>query len=71
MIETERLLLGHLTFDDAGKVFRMSREEGIRRLIPDQVYRDEEESAAVITSFIEHYSGKARPDKNLSAGAGA
>lgn len=63
MIETERLLLRHLTSDDVGKVFRMSREEGIRRWIPDQVYRDEEESATVIKSLIGQYSGKARPDK--------
>ena len=41
----------------------MSREEGIRRWIPDQVYRDEEESATVIKSLIGQYSGNARPDK--------
>jgi hypothetical protein len=41
MISTSRLLLRPFVLADVPRLFVMSVEEGMRRWIPDQVYRDE------------------------------
>jgi hypothetical protein len=48
VIATARLLLRPLTVADA-----MSHEAGMRRWIPDQVYRDEAHAAEVVARLID------------------
>ncbi len=52
MISTSRLLLRPFSLDDVPKIFAMSREEGMQRWIPDQVYRDEQHAEAVLRALI-------------------
>jgi [ribosomal protein S5]-alanine N-acetyltransferase len=52
MISTARLLLRPFTLADVPKLFAMSGEEGIRRWIPDQVYRDEHHAEQVLRALI-------------------
>jgi RimJ/RimL family protein N-acetyltransferase len=47
LLETPRLILRPLGEADAPKLFAMSRESGLRRWLPDQVYADEAEALAV------------------------
>ena len=47
MIRTPRLLLRPFVGSDAAKLFVMSREPGLGRWMPDQVYRDEAHAAEV------------------------
>lgn len=54
MIPTARLLLRPFTLADVPKVFAMSREDGMRRWIPDQVYGDEREAAQVVSALMAH-----------------
>jgi RimJ/RimL family protein N-acetyltransferase len=56
MISTSQLLLRKFTLADVPKLFAMSAEEGMRRWIPDQVYRDEqhaEQIARALMAFTE------------------
>ncbi len=55
-IETTSLTLRAFVPEDAPKVFKMSQEEGMRRWLPSQVYRDEEHAASVLASLISQYS---------------
>lgn len=52
MISTSRLLLRPFTLADVPKVFLMSTEPGMRRWIPDQVYRDEDHAEQVVRALI-------------------
>lgn len=47
-ISTARLWLRPFTLDDAPKLLVMSHEDGLRRWIPDQVYRDLEHAEHVV-----------------------
>jgi ribosomal-protein-alanine N-acetyltransferase len=49
---TATLTLRRFVPGDAAKVFAMSREDGIRTWIPDQVYGDETEAATVLAQLI-------------------
>ena len=60
MISTARLLLRPFSEADVPKVFVMSREDGMRRWIPDQVYRDEAEAEQVVRALMAYTS--AAPD---------
>jgi RimJ/RimL family protein N-acetyltransferase len=53
MISTGRLILRHLEIGDAPKLFAMSIEDGMRRWIPDQVYRDEAHAVQVIRALLD------------------
>lgn len=53
MIASARLRLRALTLADAPKLFAMSQEAGMRRWIPDQVYRDEAHAAEVAAKLID------------------
>ena len=56
MLSTSRLLLRPFTLADVPKLFAMSREDGMRRWIPDQGYRDEghaEEVARALIAFTD------------------
>ena len=60
-LETARLLVRHFTPEDSAAVYRLSREEGLRRFIPDQVYADEAEATAVLAFLIAQYSDPTAP----------
>ncbi|HEY5947507.1 MAG TPA: GNAT family N-acetyltransferase [Kofleriaceae bacterium] len=63
-ISTSRLLLRPFTLADAPKLFVMSVEEGMRRWIPDQVYRDERHAEQVASALMA-FTAK-RPDPATS-----
>lgn len=52
MVATERLLLRPFSPDDAPKLLVMSGEAGLRRWIPDQVYRDLQHAEQVVRALI-------------------
>jgi RimJ/RimL family protein N-acetyltransferase len=52
VIATRRLLLRPFVLADVPKLFAMSVEEGMRRWIPDQVYRDERHAEEVARALI-------------------
>ena len=52
MISTSRLRLRAFTLTDVPKLFVMSVEEGMRRWIPDQVYRDEQHAEQVVRALV-------------------
>lgn len=60
MISTPRLVLRPFSLADVHKVFAMGNEEGIRRWIPDQVYRDLQHAEMVVRALIGHTDE--RPD---------
>jgi RimJ/RimL family protein N-acetyltransferase len=60
MISTPRLLLRPFSLADVPKVFVMGGEEGIRRWIPDQVYRDQQHAELVVRALMGHTEN--RPD---------
>ena len=65
MITTARLVLRPFTLGDVPKLFVMSHESGLRRWIPDQVYRDmahaEEVTRAVIAFTASPPDPRLRP----------
>lgn len=52
MISTARLRLRPFSLTDVPKLFAMSVEDGMRRWIPDQVYRDEQHAEQVARALI-------------------
>ena len=54
MISTSRLILRPFSLADVPKVFVMGDEAGMRRWIPDQVYRDEQHAEQVVRALIAH-----------------
>ena len=52
MITTARLRLRPFSLADVAKLFAMSVEDGMRRWIPDQVYRDEAHAEQVVRALI-------------------
>ena len=60
-LETERLVLRPFTLDDLGPVFAMSREAGMRRWLPDQVYADLFAARAVLDRLIAGYGDRYAP----------
>jgi len=55
IITTKNLILRHFTTEDSQKVFEMSRENSLRRWIPDQVYKDISEAVSVLEFLISRY----------------
>lgn len=55
MIETENLILRPFTPADSKKVYEMSLENGIKKWIPDQVYKNENEAREVLEFLISSY----------------
>jgi len=49
--------------DDVVKVFQMSQEDGMRKWIPDQVYKDESHAKDVINFLCSQYSNKSAPQE--------
>jgi RimJ/RimL family protein N-acetyltransferase len=52
MLSTQRVVLRPFVLADAAKLFAMSVEAGMRRWIPDQVYRDEQHAEQVARALI-------------------
>ncbi len=52
MLSTSRLILRPFMLADVPKLFVMSAEQGMRRWIPDQVYRDEQHAEQVARALM-------------------
>lgn len=50
-LSTPRLRLRPLSLDDVAKIYAMSLEAGMRRFIPDQVYRDVDQAEQVVRAL--------------------
>ena len=61
MLSTARLLLRPFTLVDTPKIFAMSHEAGMRRWIPDQVYRDEEHADQIVRALMAHTASEPDP----------
>ncbi|MDZ7671825.1 MAG: GNAT family N-acetyltransferase [Halanaerobiales bacterium] len=55
VLTTERLKIRHFTLSDTKQVYKMSREEGIKKWLPDQVYKNKEEAEEVLKFLISRY----------------
>lgn len=51
-LSTQRLRLRRFSLSDAPVLFALSREPGMRRFIPDQVYRDERHAEEVVRALV-------------------
>lgn len=64
IIDTENLLLRYFSMNDAEKVYSMSIEEGMKKWIPDQVYKNLEEAEEVIEYLCSQYLRRPDPRKS-------
>lgn len=60
-IQASSLILHQFVLEDTAKVFAMSRESGIRKWIPDQVYTDERNAYEVLQYLIAQYGNEKAP----------
>ena len=60
-IDAARVRLRWLVPGDAGAIYRMSQEDGMRARLPSQVYRDEAHAASVVAFLIARYRDPADP----------
>ena len=60
-VHTPSLILREFVIKDVPKVFQMSLESGMRRWIPDQVYRTEDHTTEVLEYLIEQYNDLESP----------
>ena len=60
-LETQSLVLRPLTPLDTRKLFAMSQEDGMRKWLPSQVYRDEDHAASVVANLISQYRPEVDP----------
>ncbi len=60
---TERLRIRNFTLSDTKQIYQMSREEGIKKWLPDQVYKDKEEAKEVLKFLISRYQYIPKTDK--------
>ena len=61
MISTKRLLLRPFSVADGPKLLVMSGEDGMRRWIPDQVYRDQDHADQVVRALMSHTANPPHP----------
>jgi len=61
MITSARLLLRPFSLADVPTVFALSLEDGIRRWMPDQVYRDVSDADRVIRALMAHTANPPQP----------
>ncbi|MGM0445852.1 MAG: GNAT family N-acetyltransferase [Bacillota bacterium] len=64
ILTTERLRLRYFTLNDVKQVYQMSREVGIKKWLPDQVYKNIDEAEEVLKFLISRY--QYIPDINKS-----
>ncbi|MBT4762897.1 MAG: GNAT family N-acetyltransferase [Bdellovibrionaceae bacterium] len=62
-IETNNLIVRPFIMSDLTKVFQLSQELSLAKWMPDQVYKDEEETAGVLDFLITQYQGSLKPDE--------
>ena len=55
ILTTKRLIIREFNLYDISKVYIMSREKGIKKWLPDQVYKDKEETEEVLKYLISRY----------------
>jgi [ribosomal protein S5]-alanine N-acetyltransferase len=60
-LETRSLILRPLALRDTRKILEMSQEDGIRKWIPSQVYRDEKHASSVLAFLISQYRADVDP----------
>lgn len=60
-LQTEILTLRHFTLADTQKVFAMSQEQGLKKWIPDQVYKNEGQTREVLNFLIGQYDKPGNP----------
>ncbi|MDD3242935.1 MAG: GNAT family N-acetyltransferase [Eubacteriales bacterium] len=58
---TPRLRLREFTLDDTELIYQYSREETLRREIPDEVYETREEARETLEFLMAQYAGKTYP----------
>jgi len=63
VVRTARLHLCPFTVEDTAKVFAMSREAGMGRWIPNQVYANEQVAREVLDFLIGHYRDATPPTR--------
>lgn len=56
ILETQNLILREFNLEDIPKIYLMSQEESIKKWLPDQVYRDEEEAEDIVKFLISNYT---------------
>ncbi|HLE11852.1 MAG TPA: GNAT family N-acetyltransferase [Bacteriovoracaceae bacterium] len=61
-IETNSLILRPFTLDDVDIIFSLSQEAGMRKWIPDQVYKNTEQTTDVLNYLISHYQDVPNPN---------
>jgi len=60
-LETQSLVLRPFTRSDSRKMYELSQEDGMKRWIPSQVYRDEAHAASVLEFLISQYRADVDP----------
>ena len=63
ILRTKHLRIREFTLDDKNRVYQMSREPGIRRWLPDQVYANIEEAKGVLEYLISKYERQGELNK--------
>ena len=64
ILETEHLNIREFTIRDTDQIYDLSTEEGIKRWLPDQVYKSKAEAKATLRFLISQYDSLIEPDKN-------
>jgi hypothetical protein len=54
-LETRALVLRPFTLGDSRKIYELSREDGLKKWIPNQVYRDEAHARSVLDVLISQW----------------
>lgn len=62
ILTTKRLIIRKFNLDDINKVYQMSKEKGIKRWLPDQVYKSKEETEEILKYLKSRY--RYIPDMN-------
>ena len=60
-INTKNLVLRQFTLEDVPVLYQLSQEDGMRQYIPDQVYKDEEETEGVVKFLMSQYENPPTP----------
>lgn len=58
LLETKNLRIRQLTEDDTELIFAYSREESMKKWIPDQVYEDMDEAKEVVAFLMSMYNSE-------------
>jgi len=64
ILKTKHLNIRKFTIRDTEQIYNLSIEEGIKRWLPDQVYKSKAEAKATLQFLISQYDSVLEPDKN-------